>query len=683
MGQPTGTFQVPSGLAPGAYNIYIEESNTTPLPGNGPNDAYQTARGTSLGTVLSTTPLDVEGVMVVKTSTTAYTDGGYSKAGDTINYSYAVTNQGPDTVTNITVNDNKIPSVDITCPSSSLAGGTSETCTGTYTVTQADVDNGSVTNTATVSATSPSNEVLTSAPSSVTVNASDATSSLSLVKSTTSTGYGAAGNTIPYSYLVTNTGTTTESNIAVSDNLIANVSCPSSSLAGGASEICTATYTVTQADVDNGSVTNTATASGTNPASTTEHSNSSTVTVLASNAVSSLSLTKSTTSTGYGAAGNTIPYSYLVTNTGTTTESGVGVTDSLIATVNCPDSSLAPGASETCTGSYTVTQVDVDNGSVTNTATANATNPYANAISSNSSSVTVEASQATSTLSLAKSTTSTGYGSAGEIIPYTYLVTNTGTTTESGVGVSDNKVASVSCPDPTLAPAASETCTGSYTVTQADVDRGYVTNTATASATNPQSVTITSGPSSVTVDATQATSSLSLSKSTTSDGYGTAGTVLNYSYLVTNSGTTTLSAVGVTDNLVSDVNCPDSSLAPGASETCTGSYTVTQADVDAGSVTNTAFATATDVDSSTVKSGSSTVVVEASLATSSLSIVKSTNSSGYGAAGDVIDYSYLVTNTGTTDLSAVGVNDNLVSNVSCPDSSSPPGRRRPARAATP
>ena len=58
------------------------------LPGNGPNDAYQTARGTSLGTVESATQLDVEGVMVVKTSTTAYADGGYSQAGDTITYNY-------------------------------------------------------------------------------------------------------------------------------------------------------------------------------------------------------------------------------------------------------------------------------------------------------------------------------------------------------------------------------------------------------------------------------------------------------------------------------------------------------------------------------------------------------------------------------------------------------------------
>jgi trimeric autotransporter adhesin len=59
-GQPSGSFQIPSGLAPGSYNVYLDESNTTPLPGNGPNDAYQTARGTNLGTAESSTPIVVK-----------------------------------------------------------------------------------------------------------------------------------------------------------------------------------------------------------------------------------------------------------------------------------------------------------------------------------------------------------------------------------------------------------------------------------------------------------------------------------------------------------------------------------------------------------------------------------------------------------------------------------------------
>jgi hypothetical protein len=58
-GSPTGTFVVPAGLSPGTYNVYIDEPNTTPLPGNGPSDAYQTARGTSLGTAESVTTLQV------------------------------------------------------------------------------------------------------------------------------------------------------------------------------------------------------------------------------------------------------------------------------------------------------------------------------------------------------------------------------------------------------------------------------------------------------------------------------------------------------------------------------------------------------------------------------------------------------------------------------------------------
>ena len=113
------------------------------------------------------------------------------------------------------------------------------------------------------------------------------------------------------------------------------------------------------------------------------------MTVLASLATSSITLTKSTTSTGYGAAGQTIPYSYLVTDTGTTTLTDVGVSDDLVPSVNCPSGTLAPGAFETCTGTYTVTQGDVIAGSVTNIATASGT--HGAVVTSSPSSVTVKA----------------------------------------------------------------------------------------------------------------------------------------------------------------------------------------------------------------------------------------------------------------------------------------------------
>jgi hypothetical protein len=74
VGQPTGTFQVPAGLAPGAYNVYIDESNTTPLPGNGPNDAYQTAQGTNLGTAESVTPIVVGPPVFNSAASTIFTE---------------------------------------------------------------------------------------------------------------------------------------------------------------------------------------------------------------------------------------------------------------------------------------------------------------------------------------------------------------------------------------------------------------------------------------------------------------------------------------------------------------------------------------------------------------------------------------------------------------------------------
>jgi hypothetical protein len=98
-------------------------------------------------------------------------------------------------------------------------------------------------------------------------------------------------------------------------------------------------------------------------------------------------------------------------------------------------------------------------------------------------------------LTLADSSPTPGYRQVGDVISYNYAVTNTGTTTLNGLAIADPAVPGASCPDSALAPGTAETCTGSYTVTSADVTAGKVTDTATASGTTTVGGTVTSNAS--------------------------------------------------------------------------------------------------------------------------------------------------------------------------------------------
>ena len=89
-------------------------------------------------------------------------------------------------------------------------------------------------------------------------------------------------------------------------------------------------------------------------------------------------MTKVTTSTPavgekYG-LGETITYKITATNDGNLTITGITVTDALTGD-EWILASLAPGASEEYTASYTVTEADVTAGTVVNEATAKGTSP--------------------------------------------------------------------------------------------------------------------------------------------------------------------------------------------------------------------------------------------------------------------------------------------------------------------
>jgi uncharacterized membrane protein len=509
----------------------------------------------------------------------------YTSVGQTIAYSYTVTNTGSLPISSVSVSDDKVTLV--SCPAAPLAPSTSTTCSGSYTITAADLGAGSVTNTATASGQSCGDSCTVSSPPAQATITLQRQPALTLSKSASPVTYTTAGQTIAYTYNVTNSGNTALTAISVADDRVSPVSCPAGPLAPGASLTCTGTYTTTAADVTAGSVTNTATASGScgESCSATSQPAQATITFQAQPA---LTLAKSATPTTYTAAGQPIGYSYTVTNSGNTTLTAISVADDRVSPVSCPAGPLVPGASLTCTGTYTTTAADVTAGSVTNTATASGSCGESACATSQPAQATITF-QAQPALTLSKAASPTTYTAAGQTIGYSYTVTNSGTATFTAISVADDRVSPVSCPAGPLAPGASLTCTGTYTTTAADVTAGSVTNTATASGSCGESACATSQPAQATITF-QAQPALTLSKSASPTTYTAAGQTIGYSYDVTNTGNVALDTISVSDDRVSAASCPATTLAPGASLTCTGTYTTTAADVTAGSVTNTATA---------------------------------------------------------------------------------------------
>ncbi|MGB6993400.1 MAG: hypothetical protein WBG00_09260, partial [Thermoanaerobaculia bacterium] len=196
----------------------------------------------------------------------------------------------------------------------------------------------------------------------------------------------------------------------------------------GGGETITCTFRVTFDNADLGSVTNIMSVTAVNESGSSTASDPSTVNFTQNPA---LSLVKTADPTTYDAADDVISYSYLVTNTGNVTISQPITIDDDIATDElCPatPTSLAPGDSITCTASHTITQADLDTGSVTNTATATGKDPDGQDVVSNPDDETVTATQSPA-LSIDKSSTTTAITAAGQVVPYSYLVTNTGNMT--------------------------------------------------------------------------------------------------------------------------------------------------------------------------------------------------------------------------------------------------------------
>ncbi len=358
-----------------------------------------------------------------------------------------------------------------------------------------------------------------------------------------------AGDTITYTYVVSNTGNLNLTTVAPVDpgpkfngvngtGTLGAFTPVSATVAAGGSQTFTAVYTLTAADVVNGAgvtngVTNTAKATGRDPANTVATSaNANASTTIAT--VAGISLTKAAAAPTIAAgtnpaiidAGDTITFTYTIKNVGSVAltqafPSDVGPKFNAIAGTNALSAfspaapvNLAIGAQQVFTATYTLSALDVSRGvgitnGVTNTANATAKNGATtiNAPAANASTTIPAAPTLTITKSALLNDISggtAGRADLNETVTYTYVVVNNGNVPLTNVQVKDmhgtpavqiaigpGGVASetLSVPGPlgagaspdgtandgiwgTLAPGATTTFTYVHTVTQAEINNG-------------------------------------------------------------------------------------------------------------------------------------------------------------------------------------------------------------------
>lgn len=232
-------------------------------------------------------------------------------------------------------------------------------------------------------------------------------------------------------------------------------------------------------------------------------------------------------------------------------------------------------------------------------------------------------------IDLVKTSNISNYDSVGDIATYTFVATNTTPkaptnttlntslsnvviTEDSFSGLGDMSALVCDRPAPvTLESGQKLTCTATYVVQQGDLDNAPLTNVARTTGTPATGPNVTDTDDEI-IPAIW-TPELLLDKTSAVvdvDGDGVTGLDdhIMYEFDVTNTGNISVTNVTIDDDLLSQLNisvtCTPTTLAPDEVAHCVADapYVVTQQDVDAQMVINTAISHATDPDGGPVTS---------------------------------------------------------------------------------
>jgi hypothetical protein len=409
--------------------------------------------------------------------------GPHITEGDSVTWTYMVTNSGQLTLTNVTVTDNK--SVFVSCPQFNLNTGESMTCQGDPGVAQL----GQYANTGIVTGTTPNGSfVVDTDPSHYFGDPPFIEQGAAIAVKKYTEGEDAdaepgpliaVGATVHWTYVVTNTGSVALHNVSVTDDQGVVVSCPKTTLASGEVMSCTASALATA-----GQYANIGTATGTPPQGAP---------VTASDpshyfgGQAAMKLTKYTngedanTITGpLLVSGTEVVWTYVLTNTGNVPLQTFAIVDSVLGAATCPKIGLIDvGQAVTCHINGIVTP-----GQYANDSTATATSILDQQLTDTDPShyFGVDAG-----IVIKKYTNGDDADTPpgptidiGSPVTWTYVVTNTSNVPLTNIAVTDDQLGSVTCPATTLASGASMTCTMTGIAAE-----GLYTNTADVFAIPP------------------------------------------------------------------------------------------------------------------------------------------------------------------------------------------------------
>lgn len=549
--------------------------------------------------------------------------GGAPAVGDDIGLTVTVTNEGNVSIRDLAVTVADEPGMTVACPPTRLAPGASIECAveGSHPVSQHDVDRGTVTFVATMTAVDAAGQPVRGDARTAQTTVAQAPALATTVTPALDTAgkTPAPGDEVTLSVAVRNTGNVTLRDVAaeVEDRDGMPVSCPTSPLAPGASVDCTVPdHTLSQREIDAGTVGFAVTSTATAPDDRrVTASDSASVTVDRQHGIVATATAGLADESRVPKAGDHVELSVSARNSGNTTLRGLAAeVDGRDLDVECAEGALAPGAAATCSvGDHVLTQDEIDAGAVEFALTVHANGPGGSRAQA-SDTVVVELVSAPAIAVSATSVLDANEHEvplAGDTATVTMTIRNTGNVTVTGIRgkVEDRAGLEVDCPDDDLAPGAAVTCEVSeYTLTQSDVDSGAVRFVLSSAATGAdrQRVEARADTTLSIVRAPSITTTATAALDDTDHGAPTAGDTASVRMSITNTGNVTVHDLsGIVDERAgTTIACPAERVAPGASADCAAAeYALTQGDVDAGKVQFALTAAAIGPDDQTVTAG--------------------------------------------------------------------------------